>query len=306
MEKALKDFIPPRFVPPKDAVIHKDIQYVSQGHVRQRLDLYLPKPAARRSGRIPLIVYIHGGAFMFGSKESHLIPTRVLSQHGYAVASLDYRLSGDAIFPAAVEDCKAAVRWLRAHAAQYNLDTDRVVAWGESAGAHQASMLGVLCASSQGEDFDVGDHLDVPSTVSGVVAYYGPTDFLQMDTQAPKDGKSMLHDPLDSPESRYVGGAIQEVPDKTARANPITYVLEDGDGSSSSSRPPPFFLAHGTMDHVVPYGQSVLLKEALSKVGTPVTLHPVEGAEHGFLGANKEQMQALDAATDEFLTSILS
>lgn len=119
---------------------------------------------------------------MFGSKESPLMPARLLAK-GFAIASLDYRLSGDAIFPAALEDCKSAVRWLRAHAAEHNLDTDRVVAWGESAGAHQASMLGVTCASARGDDFEVGDHLDMSSAVAGVVAYYGPTDFLQMDVQ---------------------------------------------------------------------------------------------------------------------------
>ncbi|KAF3759914.1 alpha/beta-hydrolase [Cryphonectria parasitica EP155] len=285
-----------KFVPPKDVETHKDIQYCSQGHVRQRLDLYLPKPESRRPGRIPLIIYIHGGAFMFGSKESTLLPGRLLSK-GTAIASLDYRLSGDAIFPASVEDCKSAVRWLRAHASEYDLDAHRIIAWGESAGAHQASMLGVTCASAKGDEFDVGDHLDTSSAVSGVVAYYGPTDFLQMDSQAPKDGKSMLHDPVDSPESKYIGGAIQEIPDKVARANPISYISDD-------EKPPPFFLAHGTNDHVVPLLQSVLLQEALKGVGVPVTLHEVEGADHVFLGASKDQMNALDAATDEFLASI--
>lgn len=176
---------------------------------------------------------------MFGSKESALMPTRVVSQ-GYAIASLDYRLSGDAIFPAAVEDCKAAVRWLRAHADQYGpLDTDRIVVWGESAGAHMASMVGVTCASPKGDDFEVGDHLDKSSAVAGIVAYYGPSDFLQMDKHAPQDGKSQLHDGPDSPESKYIGGPIQEIPDKVARANPVTYI-------SAEEKAPPFFLAHGT------------------------------------------------------------
>lgn len=179
-----------------------------------------------------------GGAFLFGSKVTGLMPNRVITK-GYAIASLDYRLSGDAIFPAALEDCKSAVRWLRAHADQYSLDANRIVAWGESAGAHQASMLGVTCASPEGDEFEVGDHLDTPSVVSGVVAYYGPTDFLQMDAQAPQDGKSQLHDPAQSPESKYIGGPIQEIPDKVARANPITYL-------SSEEKAPPFFLAHGT------------------------------------------------------------
>lgn len=174
---------------------------------------------------------------MFGSKESALMPSRLFAK-GYAIASLDYRLSGDAIFPAALEDCKAAVRWLRAHASEYNLDSERIVAWGESAGAHQATMLGVTCASPEGDEFEVGDHLDRSSAIAGVVAYYGPTDFLQMDAQAPKDGMSLLHDPPDSPESKYIGGTIQEIPEKVARANPLTYV-------QAGERPPPFFLAHG-------------------------------------------------------------
>lgn len=176
---------------------------------------------------------------MFGSKESALMPTRVLSK-GYAIASLDYRLSGDALFPAAVEDCKAAVRWLRAHASEYGpLDTDRIIVWGESAGAHMASMLGVTCASPKGDDFEVGDYLDKSSAVSGIVAQYGPSDFLQMDKHAPQDGKSLPHDHPESPESKYIGGPIQELPDKVARANPVTYV-------SAGEKAPPFFLAHGT------------------------------------------------------------
>lgn len=189
---------------------------------------------------------LKGGAFMFGSKESPHLPARLLSR-GYAIASLDYRLSGDAPFPAALEDCKAAVRWLRARgAAEHGLDPGAVVAWGESAGAHQASMLGVTCGSGSGSpeeggEFDVGDHLGASSAVAGVVAYFGPTDFLQMDAQAPGDGRSQLHDPADSPESRYIGAAIQEVPEKVARANPITYVSEEG-----AAKLPPFFLAHGT------------------------------------------------------------
>lgn len=175
---------------------------------------------------------------MFGSKESADMPKRLLAK-GYAIASLDYRLSGDAIFPAAIEDCKSAVRWLRAHAAQYELNPDTFVAWGESAGAHQAVMLGVTCASPLGDEFDVGDHLDTSSAVAGVVSYYTPSDFSKMDEQAPKDGKSMTHDPVDSPESKFIGAAIQEVPEKVARANPITYITE-------GVKPPPFFLAHGT------------------------------------------------------------
>lgn len=242
---------------------------------------------------------------MFGSKESPLMPARLLAK-GIALASLDYRLSGDAIFPAAVQDCKAAVRHLRAHLGpKHGLDTDRIVAWGESAGAHMASMLGVLSSSTASDDnddeeFDVGDDLTQSSAVAGVVAYYGPSDFLLMDAQAPK-GSVMPHDAADSPESRYVGAAIQAAPERTARANPISYLPKEENGAV---RPPPFFLAHGTLDHVVPFGQSVVLEEALRKIGAPVVMHPVEGADHVWLGASKDDMAALDRATDEFLADI--
>ncbi|CAN8099880.1 unnamed protein product [Discula destructiva] len=298
----LSQFLQPKFTPPKDAQITKDIQYSSQpGHVRQRLDLYIP--SGRGSSPLSLVIYIHGGAFMGGSKMSPLMPIRLLSANPpVAIASLDYRLSGDGPFPAALQDCKSAVRWLRAHADDFGLDSARFVAWGESAGAHMASMLGVTCASTEEdggvEDFEVGDELGVSSAVAGVVAYYGPSDFLKMDEQALKDGKSLHHNPPDSPESRYIGATITEAPEKVARANPITYI-------SAEAKPPPFFLAHGKNDHIVPYGQSLILEEALKKVGVPVTMHMVGNSDHIFLGASKEEMDALDKATDEFLASVL-
>lgn len=232
---------------------------------------------------------------MFGSKETALMPTRLLPR-GYAIASLDYRLSGDAVFPAALEDCKSAVRWLRAHAGEYGLDPDRFVAFGESAGGHQASMLGVAALS---DGFDVGDHLEFSSAVQGVVPYYAPSDFLQMDANTPKGREIQTHDPPGSPESLYIGApdGIQAVPEKAARANPITYL-------SPGKKVPPFFISHGVDDHIVPYHQSVLLDEALRKAGVPVTFYPVKGADHVFLGMTKEQSDELDKKTDEFLASI--
>lgn len=241
-----------------------------------------------------------GGAFKFGSKESPWMPSRLVSK-GYAIASLDHRLSGDAVFPAAVEDCKAAVRWLRAHAAEYRLDPARFVAFGESAGAHHASFLGVTSPAGVGDELDVGDHLDQSSAVQGVVDYYGPSDFLQMDSHAPADGNNQKHDPPGSPESLYVGAVdgIQNAPEKSVRANPITYL-----SAAKAKTVPPFFIAHGVKDHVVPYHQSVLLQEALKEVGVPVTLHPVEGVDHVFEGISREQSDDLDKKTDEFLASI--
>lgn len=239
----------------------RDLAYVAGRHERQKLDLYLPKEGTN----LPLIINIHGGAFRAGTKEDG-VPLLYLAQ-GYAVASINYRLSQHAIFPAQIEDCKAAVRWLRAHAAEYRLDPGRFAAWGSSAGGHLAAMLGT---TGDTKEFDVGAHLDQPSRVQAVVDYVGPTDFLQMDAHRPANG--MLHDPANSPESQLIGGAIQENKDKAVRANPITYVTP-GD--------PPFLICHGDADPLVPVHQSILLEAALEKAGVPVTLYTVPGAGHG-------------------------
>lgn len=246
---------------PEGATAHSDLAYVVNGQERQTLDLYLPKDGTN----LPLIINIHGGAFKMGSKEQG-VPLEYLSL-GYAVASINYRLSQHAKFPAQIEDCKAAVRWLRAHAAEYRLDSKHFAAWGSSAGGHLAAMLGT---TGDATGFDVGTNLDQSSRVQAVVDYFGPTDFLQMDAHRLPNG--MTHDPVDSPESELIGGAIQENKDKAAKANPITYVTP-GD--------PPFLICHGDADPLVPHHQSELLEAALRKAGVPVTFYTVKGAGHG-------------------------
>ena len=245
----------------KNMHVYRDLAYVANGHERQKLDLFVPDLGVP----VPLIIWVHGGAFREGSKDDH-VPL-MYPDYGYAVASINYRLSQHAIFPAQIEDVKAAVRWLRANANTYNLDPDRFGAWGESAGGHLVSMLGTTGSS---EEFEVGEHLDVSSRVQVVVDHFGPTDFLQMDSQRPPDG--MVHDTPDSPESELVGGPIQENKELVERANPITYVSE-GD--------PPFLIIHGDQDPLVPYQQSVLLKEALDEAGVPVSFYTVAGEGHG-------------------------
>jgi acetyl esterase/lipase len=246
---------------PDGAVVHRDLAYVGDGHERHKLDLYLPKDGKN----LPLIINIHGGAFKMGSKDAG-VPVEYLTK-GYAVASINYRLSQHAVFPAQIEDCKAAVRWLRAHAAEYGLDPNRFAAWGSSAGGHLAAMLGT---TGDIREFDVGANLNQSSRVQAVVDYFGPTDFLQMDAHRLPNGQ--LHDPADSPESLLVGGAIQENKAKTTRANPITYVSKDD---------PPFLICHGDADPLVPHHQSELLEAALKKAGVPVTFYSVKGAGHG-------------------------
>jgi len=241
--------------------IFPDLAYVSDGHDRQKLDLYVPDVG----GPLPLIIWVHGGVFRMGSKIDN-VPLAYLNA-GYAVASINYRLSQHAIFPAQIEDAKAAVRWLRANAETYRLDPNHFGAWGESAGGYLAAMLGT---TGKIDTFDIGENLDVSSQVQVVVDHFGPTDFLQMDSQRLPDG--IVHDTPDSPESELIGGPIQENKDCVARANPITYITQDT---------PPFLIIHGNMDLLVPYKQSVLLKNALDEVGVPVSFYTGEGEGHG-------------------------
>jgi acetyl esterase/lipase len=247
--------------PPEGVTVHRDLPYVENGHPRQRLDLYLPALGAAA----PLIVWIHGGAFRMGSKEDR-VPLEML-ERGYAIASLNYRLSQHARVPAQIEDCKAALRWLRANAGMYNLDPERFASWGESAGGHLAAMLG---AAGDERSLEVGAHLEHSSRVQAVLDFFGPTDFLQMDAHRLPEGQ--VHDVADSPESQLLGGPIQERPAAVARANPVSYV---------TAQAPPFLIVHGDRDPLVPYHQSTLLAAALEAAGVPVTLYTVVGAGHG-------------------------
>jgi acetyl esterase/lipase len=243
----------------------ENLAYVSQGSAAQALDLYAPKDGTN----VPLIIWIHGGAFLFGSKDEILGEPVVLGflLGGYAVAAINYCLSPEALFPAQLEDCKAAVRWLRAHAEKFGIDPSRIGVWGPSAGGYLATLLGV---TGETHEFDVGENLNCSSRVQAVCDFFGPTDFLQMDAHRLPDGD--IHNAPGSPESKLVGGPIQDNPDKVKRANPITYVTKNA---------PPFLIVHGTGDRLVPFNQSELLAATLKSVGAPVKFHPVEGGGHG-------------------------
>lgn len=249
---------------PAGTKAYRDVAYVPDGHERQKLDLFVPPG----DGPKPLVIWIHGGAFVMGDKRGRS-PAFPLLGEGFAVASINYRLSQHAVFPAAVEDAKAAVRFLRKHAGEYGVDPDRFGAWGASAGGYQAAMLGTTASTKA---FDVGENLEVSSAVQCVVDEFGPTDFTKMTEQAKAVPGSDEHDSPDSPESKLLGGPVQENPEKAAKADPCTYVTRDA---------PPFLIMHGDRDKLVPYGQSVLLVDALKKVGAPVVFHTVEGGGHG-------------------------
>jgi acetyl esterase/lipase len=265
--------------------LHADLEYATVGKKSLKLDLYLPEQS---DGPVPLIIHVHGGGWSVGNKKA--IPTNggEFVKKGYAVASIQYRLSGEAIFPAAIQDCKAAVRWLRANSKKYNLDPDHFAAWGGSAGGHLVALLGT---STGVKEFDVGENLDVSSKVQAVCDWFGPTDFLQMNAQAKAGaGSGLDHDSPKSPESHFIGGAIQDNKEKCAKANPITYITKE---------PVPFLIVHGERDNLVPIGQSRLLEAALSKAGGEVKLVALERAGHGGPGfsepgVTKQMMEFFD------------
>jgi len=243
-------------------VTHKNLAYIKDGHERQKLDLYLPETV---DGATPLIIWIHGGGWVGGSKENAQPLRQDWLARGYAVASINYRLSSHAVFPAQIEDCKAAIRWLRAHAAEYRIDPQRFGVWGSSAGGHLAALVGT---SGDVKALDVGAHLDQSSRVQAVCDYYGPTDLLAF-VNRPGYEK---HASASSPESLLLGGTVQEKPELAKAANPISYISPDD---------PPFLIVHGDKDPVVPWQQSELLFNALKSAGRGVRFHTIEGAGHG-------------------------
>ena len=251
--------------------MHLDLAYAG-GSGAQKLDLFLPPEA---SGPLPLIIHIHGGAFMMCDKrDAQVQPWLAGLERGYAVATINYRMSGEAIFPAAVHDCKCAVRWLRAHAGEYGLDPDRFASVGESAGGHLTAMLAVTSGAEGMEDLSQGNP-DRSSSVQACVDMFGPTDFLKMDEQLGSLGLGpMDHNDADSPESRYMGGKITELdPAWMEKSNPLAYVNEGM---------PPMLIQHGDKDHLVCVLQSRIFYEAVvGKLGPGrVTLEILEGADH--------------------------
>ena len=246
---------------PADLQIHRDLEYVARGHARNKLDLYLPAKVDRP---LPVIVWIHGGGWSGGSKEDCLavaLVTNPLVTKGYAVASINYRFSQHAIFPAQIEDCKAAIRWLRANAKKYNLDASHIGVWGASAGGHLVALLGTTGGVKELEGN--GGNLDQSSRVQCGVDWFGPTDFARM---------GGWQDKPDSPMARLVGGPVKDKQELAAKANPITYVGKDS---------APFLIMHGEEDKVVPMNQSELLDEALRKAGVESTLVRIPKNGHG-------------------------
>ena len=245
---------------PEGARVFRDLAYVDNGHGQQKLDLYLP---AQPKG--PLLVWIHGGGWRGGTKANP--PGLAMLKNGVAVASVEYRFSQHAIFPAQIEDCKAAIRWLRAHAAEYGYRKDMVAAWGASAGGHLVALLGV---TGQVRDFDVGANLDESSAVQCVINWFGPADFPGYDANLPTP--MVQRENPNSVLAQLFGGPVSQKLELAKRASPVTWATKDA---------APMLIMQGTKDPLVPLDQSERLYKKLKEVGANVTLDVLEGAGHG-------------------------
>ena len=247
--------------------IIRDVYYAGTSNDRQSLDMALP--IRRKSDKpLPVLAYIHGGAWRAGKKNGGLNRLHGFLRSGdFIGVTIGYRLSQDAKWPAQIHDCKAAIRWLKANEKKYNLDGDRIAVHGTSAGGHLASMLGTS-SGVLGMDGLLGSYTGQSTSVRCVIDYFGPTNFLRMN-----DFESRIdHDAENSPESQLVGMPIQKNKKLTLTANPISYIDKND---------APFLIMHGTKDMTVPYNQSVILHKALKKAGVSSTLLTIVDGGHG-------------------------
>ena len=270
---------PPPRVPP-DVAATFDVRYGEAANSANLLDVYRPKDAA---GPLPCVVWIHGGAWFAGDKRvCRALP---LVEHGFVVVSINYRLTSSAPYPAQIQDCKGAVRFLRAHAAEYGIDPNRIGAWGESAGGHLAALLGTSGGAAAVEG-TVGGNASQSSRVQCVVDWFGPTDLTRFTDQA-----TAAHHPVNRFDAfvmrAFVGGTPEEHLDVIQLANPIRFLPVVGPAAAVATATaavalPPFLIMHGTNDRTVPIGQSQLLADALKAAGGSATFRIIDGLGHGF------------------------
>lgn len=253
----------------------KDINYAGDTTVSHRMDIYLPIAV---KDKYPVIILIYGSAF-FGNNMKHVAFERLgkpLLEGGFAVVSINHRSSREAIFPAQIHDVKAAIRFIRGNAEQYQIDPTFIGITGYSSGGHLSAFAGTTGNTSGHQlgkieidlEGSVGKFTGQTSSIDAVVDWFGPTDFLIMDAC----GSTMTHDASDSPESILVGGPIQENQDIVTLANPITYADSDD---------PPFLIFHGDKDPLVPYCQSGKLYEALQQNSVESQLVIIPEGKHG-------------------------
>lgn len=246
---------------PESVRRQSNIEYARVDGIPLLLDIYSPKEPR---GKLPALIWIHGGSWKSGSKD--FCPIGFMATQNCAIVSIDYRLSGVAPFPAQLHDCKAVVRWLRAHAAEYNLDSDRIGACGASAGGHLAALLGTTADVPELEG-NVGGNLNFSSRVKAVCVFYPPTDLDKLVVS------ERLRRSANTEVAKLLGGPLEDHLQLAEMANPIRHINKDA---------VPFFIIHGAQDTLVPVEQSRMLYNALKAAGVEAQLEVVPGG-HGII-----------------------
>ncbi|MCM8525472.1 MAG: alpha/beta hydrolase [Lentisphaeraceae bacterium] len=234
-----------------------NIEFAKEGDKSLQLDLYLPKNSTEK---VPVIMWVHGGGWLKGSRTK--AKGLWLVEHGYAIASISYRLTTEAIWPAQINDCRSAVRFLRSNAEKYGLNGDKIAAWGGSAGGHLVAVLGTQ---------DLPNDEKVSSRVQAVLDWYGPSDLLSMPPNNVSE-KRTIEQVRNSNGAKLLGATVRDVPDLAKEASGFWNVSKDD---------PPFLIMHGEKDPGVPLEQSTKFHEKLKAAGVSSELFIVKGAGHG-------------------------
>jgi acetyl esterase/lipase len=310
---------PAPFTPPSDAIViqpgsspqvprvsrqgvrlHRNVVYAirrsDRGIQKLRMDIHVPRGA----GPYPLVIFLPGGGFVVCVRHSAVKQRAYVADHGYVVACIDYStVTSGARYSDAIGDVRSAVRYLRAHADQYQIDPARVALWGQSAGGYLATMTAL---TDDDQQLDVGDNLDQASTVSAVIDMFGPSDLLRM-ADGFDERTIAAYDEISNANALYVLGSgsrlnLRNAPDAAAKANPVARAACRQDIQQ------PFLLFHGTEDRIVSPHQTAALHEALRAARAESTFYVVASAEHGDVSVNGSTSRIWTTTT--FMATILT
>lgn len=261
---------------PRLAQVRLGAKYAVKDGRALHLHVLLPPGHQPHSQPVPVIVFVQGSAWFEQQHGHSLLPMATMAERGFAVVMVEYRPSSVAPFPAQIRDLNTAIAFIRANAAEWGCDADRLVLWGDSSGGHTVSLAGLTQGDQDfyDETLDGDASLDLTAHrargIACVVDYFGPVDIRRMN----EEPSTMDHGRADSPEGMLIGGRDLADSPELAEATVVTRYVDP------ESATPPFFIAHGTKDRLVPFGQSVLLWQALKEAGHPAEFYRLEGADH--------------------------
>ena len=252
----------------RSCMIHVGVEYAQKSGMPLHLHIIEPRQNDGENNLYPLIMYIQGSAWFPQNTGYELVQLGRFAQRGFVIAVVEYRPSPVAPFPAQVKDTKTALRFMKQNAATYHADPDKIVVWGDSSGGHTATMVGVSLNEAALDDESPTDD---PIAVKAIVDYYGPTDISKMN----EEPSTMDHRAPECPEGMVIGKLnVLENPDQVKPTVPMNYIAAD-------NALPPFLIIHGSKDRLVPFGQSVMLFEALKAANKTAEFYQLKGADHG-------------------------